>query len=77
VNLDPSASSPLTRREQQVLQLLAQGASNKEIATQLTLSVHTVERHIANIYSKIGARNRADATAYALSTSRSPNPAEP
>lgn len=65
-----SGSAPLTDREQQVLRLLADGASNKEIARQLTLSVHTVERHIANIYSKIGVRNRAEATAYALNAAR-------
>ena len=48
------------------LHLLASGGSNKEIARRLSLSVHTVERHIANMYRKIGARNRADATAYSL-----------
>ncbi|GAA4783877.1 AAA family ATPase [Actinomycetospora chlora] len=56
----------LSRREREVLDLLAGGASNKEIARALTLSVHTVERHVANVYGKIGARNRADATSYAL-----------
>lgn len=56
----------LTRREDEVLRLLAGGQTNKEIAEVLSLSVHTVERHIANIYRKIGARGRADATAYAL-----------
>jgi DNA-binding CsgD family transcriptional regulator len=56
----------LTTRENDVLNLIAQGASNKEIARKLALSVHTVERHIANIYSKIGVRNRAEATAYQL-----------
>jgi DNA-binding CsgD family transcriptional regulator len=65
-----SGSAPLTDREQQVLRLLAEGASNKEIARQFSLSVHTVERHIANIYSKIGVRNRAEATAYALNIAR-------
>lgn len=39
---------------------------NKEIATDLSPSIHTVQRHVANIYNKIGARGRADATAYAL-----------
>ena len=49
-----------------MLRLVAGGSTNNEIATALTLSVRTVERHIGNIYSKIGARGRADATAYAL-----------
>jgi DNA-binding NarL/FixJ family response regulator len=45
---------------------VAAGRSNREIASTLVLSVHTVERHIANIYRKIDARNRAEATAFAL-----------
>jgi DNA-binding CsgD family transcriptional regulator/Arc/MetJ family transcription regulator len=56
----------LTTREVEILRLLAQGARNKEIAEQLVVSVHTVERHLANIYVKISARNRAEATVYAL-----------
>jgi DNA-binding CsgD family transcriptional regulator len=56
----------LTPREVEVLRLLASGASNQEIAATLVISVHTVERHLANIYAKIGARRRADATRYAL-----------
>jgi DNA-binding CsgD family transcriptional regulator len=64
----PPEQAGLTRREQEVLQQLASGSSNKEIARRFSLSVHTVERHIANIYAKIGARNRAEATAYALQT---------
>ncbi|HEX2173429.1 MAG TPA: protein kinase, partial [Dehalococcoidia bacterium] len=57
----------LTGREVQVLRLIAAGRTNKEIADELVLSVRTAERHIVNIYHKIGARGRADATAYALS----------
>ncbi len=56
----------LTAREVEVLRLLAEGKTNKEIATALVVSVPTVQRHIANIYGKIGARGRADATAYAI-----------
>lgn len=56
----------LTRREVEVLQLLAGGNTNNEVAESLVLSVRTVERHIGNIYGKINARGRADATAYAL-----------
>jgi pimeloyl-ACP methyl ester carboxylesterase/DNA-binding CsgD family transcriptional regulator len=56
----------LTRREAQVLRLIADGQSNREVADELVLSLRTVERHITNIYAKIGARGRADATAYAL-----------
>ncbi len=56
----------LTEREKEVLRLLADGKSNKEIAAGLTLSTRTVERHVANLYSKLGARNRAEATAFAV-----------
>lgn len=56
----------LTERETEVLRLVASGESNKEIAGSLGLSVHTVERHVSNIYGKIGARGRAEATAWAL-----------
>ena len=56
----------LSAREVEVLRLLAGGHTSKEIAAQLVLSVHTIERHIANLYAKIGARRRAEATAFAL-----------
>jgi DNA-binding CsgD family transcriptional regulator len=55
----------LSQREFAVLRLIAAGKSNREIAEELSLSVRTVERHITNLYGKIGARGRADATAYA------------
>ena len=54
----------LTDREAEVLRLLTFGHTNLEIAARLVLSVHTVERHLANAYRKIGVRNRADASAY-------------
>ncbi len=56
----------LTAREVEVLRRLADGKTNTEIAEELYVSVRTVERHIANIYAKIGTRGRANATAYAL-----------
>src|SRR4029077_20905915 len=60
------ANTELTARELDVLRLVAGGDANGEIARRLGLSVHTVERHLANVYPKIGARGRADATAYAI-----------
>ena len=57
-----------------MLCLIAKGKSNREIAGELVLSVRTVERHITNIYAKMGARGRADATAYALSHNLLNNP---
>lgn len=56
----------LTGRELELLRLLATGRTNNQIAEELVLSVRTVERHIANIYTKIGAHSRVDATTYAL-----------
>ncbi len=59
----------LTRRELEVLGLVARGRSNQEIAAQLVLSVRTVERHVSSIYNKIGASGgaaRAAAASYAL-----------
>jgi len=63
---DTARPSGLTRRELEVLRLLAQGEMNAGIAAELGLSVHTVERHVTNIYRKIDARGRADATAFAI-----------
>jgi DNA-binding NarL/FixJ family response regulator len=63
---DSPSPSGLSEREREVLRLLAQGQSNAEIATELVLSVRTVEKHVANIYVKIGARGRADAATYAV-----------
>jgi pimeloyl-ACP methyl ester carboxylesterase/DNA-binding CsgD family transcriptional regulator len=56
----------LTEREVEILALLAGGRSNERIANALSISTRTVERHIGNIYLKIGAHNRAEATAYAF-----------
>jgi DNA-binding CsgD family transcriptional regulator len=58
----------LTPREAEVLRLVATGSTNNEIAANLYLSVHTVERHLTNSYRKIDVRNRADATAYIMRT---------
>jgi DNA-binding CsgD family transcriptional regulator len=60
------AGAAITPRELDVLRLVAAGDSNPEIARALGITVHTVERHTANLYRKIGARGRADAVAYAL-----------
>jgi DNA-binding NarL/FixJ family response regulator len=62
----PAGQHGLSSRELEVLRLLAEGESNRQIASRLGLSPHTIERHVANLYRKIGARGRADATAYAL-----------
>lgn len=62
----PAYPDNLTQREVEVLRLIAAGGSNQEMAAALVLSVRTVERHITNIYGKINARSKAEATAYAF-----------
>jgi DNA-binding NarL/FixJ family response regulator len=54
--------SPLSEREQEVLSLIANGSTNKEIAVKLHLSPHTIKEHTSAIYRKLGVRNRAEAT---------------
>ncbi|MEX2446161.1 MAG: alpha/beta fold hydrolase [Dehalococcoidia bacterium] len=70
VDARPAVERPpegvLTARETEILRLVAAGRANKEIASALGLSVHTVERHLTNLYPKIGCRSRTEATAYAL-----------
>ena len=62
----PSAASPLTPREREVAALIADGRSNQQIAEALILSVRTVERHIENIYAKLGVSGRTARVAAAV-----------
>ena len=57
------AAKGLTEREQEIVRLIAAGASNPEIARQLFLSRKTVERHVSNVLKKVGARNRTELAA--------------
>ena len=56
----------LTRREVEVLQMLANGASSSDVAKKLLISAKTVKNHLAHIYSKLGATNRGQAVAKAV-----------
>src|SRR3954467_2489331 len=56
----------LSARETEVLREIAAGESNGQIAARLAISINTVERHVTNIYRKIDARGRAEATAWAI-----------
>jgi DNA-binding NarL/FixJ family response regulator len=56
----------LTRREQEVLNMLSQGLSNAAIAERLTVSVHTVRNHIANLSSKLGAHSKLEVLSIAI-----------
>jgi DNA-binding NarL/FixJ family response regulator len=62
----PMREDPLTPREQEVVKLVAEGYSSKEIATALVISEKTVERHRANILEKLDMRSRVDLTRYAI-----------
>jgi two-component system response regulator DesR len=53
--------NPLTRREQEILRIAADGASTAEIAARLSLSAKTVRNHLSRVFVRIGARNRMDA----------------
>jgi DNA-binding NarL/FixJ family response regulator len=57
---EPVAPEALTVREQEVLELLADGLSNRRAAERLGISEHTVKFHVASIYGKLGASSRAD-----------------
>jgi pimeloyl-ACP methyl ester carboxylesterase/DNA-binding CsgD family transcriptional regulator len=63
--LDANGDSPLSQREAEVLRLVAEGLSNREIASSLVLSEHTVHRHVANILRKLTQSSRAAAAAQA------------
>ncbi len=65
-NLDSDGGEPLTAREVEVLELLAQGLPNKSIAARLGISDQTVKFHVASICGKLGAANRTDAARRAL-----------
>jgi DNA-binding NarL/FixJ family response regulator len=62
---DAAEGHGLTARELQVLRLVAAGNTNHAIATELVLAEKTVDRHVSNIYTKLGVSSRAAATAYA------------
>ena len=64
VSAQSNGASPLSRRETEVLRLVAAGLSNREIASSLVLSEHTVHRHVANILDKLTQSSRAAAAAH-------------
>jgi DNA-binding NarL/FixJ family response regulator len=65
-NAGSSPPAPLTQREREVLQLLAEGLRHKEIATELYISPKTVATHIQRILTKLGVHSRAEAVAHAF-----------
>jgi len=67
----PLAELPLTSREQDVFQLLAQGASNRQIAETLMITENTVKTHVRNILEKLELHSRSEVAAYARRLSSS------
>jgi len=67
-----ATSSPeeLTEREQEVLAMLAEGLSNKEISSRLSISTHTVKFHISSILGKLGATSRTEAVSIGIRSGR-------
>jgi DNA-binding CsgD family transcriptional regulator len=61
-----AAESPISEREREILRLVAEGATNQQIAQQLDISVNTVKVHLRNIFGKIGVASRTEATVYAI-----------
>ena len=64
-SIDPALDA-LTPREREVLEMLAEGLSNKEIAWRMKISEHTVKFHIASIFSKLGASTRTEAVMHGI-----------
>ncbi|KAB2976507.1 response regulator transcription factor [Streptomyces sp. SS1-1] len=63
---DRLPARPITEREEEILKLVAEGHSSKEIAQLLVISIKTVERHRANLLQKLGLRDRLELTRYAI-----------
>jgi DNA-binding NarL/FixJ family response regulator len=70
----PAPVSDLSPRELEVMELVAAGLTNEAIADRLFLSVRTVERHLSNVYSKLGVSGKAARAAAAASFSRQQTP---
>jgi DNA-binding NarL/FixJ family response regulator len=63
-----SDTTPLSKREREILQRVADGATTKRVATDLGISPHTVKTHLERIFEKLGANDRAQAVAIAIRT---------
>ena len=65
---DAPETTPLSKREREILQRIANGATTKEVASDLGISPHTVKTHLERIFEKLGANDRAQAVAIAIRT---------
>jgi DNA-binding NarL/FixJ family response regulator len=65
----------LSRREEEVMRLVAEGLGNREIADQMNLSEHTVKNYLFHIFDKLGISNRVELVLYAVSNPKASKPA--
>ena len=65
---DQPKSAPLSKREREILQKVADGSTTRQVATELGISPHTVKTHLERIFEKLGANDRAQAVAIAIRT---------
>jgi DNA-binding NarL/FixJ family response regulator len=65
---DHGLQAPLSKREREILQKVADGATTKQVASELGISPHTVKTHLERIFEKLGANDRAQAVAIAIRT---------
>jgi DNA-binding NarL/FixJ family response regulator len=65
---DEPRPAPLSKREREILQKVADGATTRQVATELGISPHTVKTHLERIFEKLGANDRAQAVAIAIRT---------
>ena len=68
VETEGSRSTPLSKREREILQKVADGATTRQVASDLGISPHTVKTHLERIFEKLGANDRAQAVAIAIRT---------
>jgi DNA-binding NarL/FixJ family response regulator len=65
---DEQRATPLSKREREILQKVADGSTTRQVATELGISPHTVKTHLERIFEKLGANDRAQAVAIAIRT---------
>lgn len=66
IGIEERTADPLSPRESEVVQLIAQALTNRQIATRLTLSERTVETHVRSVLAKLGLRTRTEIAAWSL-----------
>jgi DNA-binding NarL/FixJ family response regulator len=71
-NGSESSSRPLSKREEEIARLVAEGCSNRQISEKLKLSEHTIKNYLFRVFEKLGVSTRVELTLYALNRGRMP-----